>query len=117
MDMHGRDTRIYGIVAEICGFARTVWRGRGLDQAWDLGVYATVYLHTARVPCGLRTAIVIPIHALKIPDAGRIHAIHGQGPRTGRHTRAYTIRKKERESRYLEQKAEVSRSLDLDRQD
>ena len=86
MDMDGRDMRIYGIVAEICGFARTVWRGRGLDRAWDLGVYATVCLYTGRVPCGLRTAIVIPIHALKIPDAGRIHAIHGQGPRTGRHT-------------------------------
>ena len=54
--------------------------GRGTDRAWDLGVYALYAVYT-RIPCGLRTVIVIPqvMDMYWIPDAGRTRAIHGAG--------------------------------------
>ena len=80
------DTGMYvWIVAELCGLARTVWGERtrdGPSMGRGGGRRLCCIPYTARVPaCGLRTVIVIPIDALKIPDAGRIHAIHGQGLR------------------------------------
>lgn len=45
-----------------------------MGRAWGVDAGGIV----SRVPCGLRTVIVIPEDVLRIADAGRTHAIHGQ---------------------------------------
>lgn len=94
----------------------------GVGPSVGVGVCSEYIPYTARVPCGLRTVIVIPIDALKIPDAGRIHAIHGQGVPKLYAGASGTIRKKVGKEegmlgRRLGQKAEVSGRQDLDRQE
>lgn len=64
----------YGFTRTSVGgsFART----RGVRVGPSMGVDAGGIV--SRVPCGLRTVIVIPEDVLRIADAGRTHAIHGQ---------------------------------------
>ena len=76
-----------------------------------------LYMVHGRIPCGLRTVIVIPIHELKVSAAGRIHAIDGgTRPGTGQSVGfcrgkkgGKTGQMKRSVDRYLEQEAEVSR--------
>lgn len=49
------------------------------DQAWDLINYLASRLNTVRIPCGSRTAIVIPGSRVFVSDAEGNRAIHTHG--------------------------------------
>lgn len=58
---YGRGRECHFIVAELCRFCKDRVGGEWLDRArGDLVNYLASRLNTVRIPCGSRTAIVIP---------------------------------------------------------